>query len=136
MVLRLVIPAYPFVFFFSSRRRHTRCALVTGVQTCALPISTAGIERLRGPISEAIEKVLAPRALVWKNDSSVRLLEGLGSYVEGAEALAGESVLVQEGGLQFAVDVDRSEERRIGKECVGTCRFWWSRLHTQKKNHR
>src|SRR3546814_3759244 len=25
-------------FFFSSRRRHTRCALVTGVQTCALPI--------------------------------------------------------------------------------------------------
>src|SRR3546814_5057535 len=28
------------LFFFSSRRRHTRCALVTGVQTCALPIST------------------------------------------------------------------------------------------------
>src|SRR3546814_2013907 len=28
-------------FFFSSRRRHTRCALVTGVQTCALPISLA-----------------------------------------------------------------------------------------------
>src|SRR3546814_6091325 len=28
------------VFFFSSRRRHTRCALVTGVQTCALPIWT------------------------------------------------------------------------------------------------
>src|SRR3546814_18081925 len=27
-----------FRFFFSSRRRHTRCALVTGVQTCALPI--------------------------------------------------------------------------------------------------
>src|SRR3546814_20625802 len=27
-----------FYFFFSSRRRHTRCALVTGVQTCALPI--------------------------------------------------------------------------------------------------
>src|SRR3546814_15805077 len=36
-------------FFFSSRRRHTRCALVTGVQTCALPISaqqlTTGIKR-------------------------------------------------------------------------------------------
>src|SRR3546814_2534654 len=29
---------YVFWFFFSSRRRHTRCALVTGVQTCALPI--------------------------------------------------------------------------------------------------
>src|SRR3546814_3664595 len=32
-------------FFFASRRRHTRCALVTGVQTCALPIS-AGEEGL------------------------------------------------------------------------------------------
>src|SRR3546814_2150915 len=31
--------SYFLVFFFSSRRRHTRCALVTGVQTCALPIS-------------------------------------------------------------------------------------------------
>src|SRR3546814_6719613 len=30
---------YLVCFFFSSRRRHTRCALVTGVQTCALPIS-------------------------------------------------------------------------------------------------
>src|SRR3546814_2366110 len=29
---------YVVLFFFSSRRRHTRCALVTGVQTCALPI--------------------------------------------------------------------------------------------------
>src|SRR3546814_1804103 len=28
-----------YAFLFSSRRRHTRCALVTGVQTCALPIS-------------------------------------------------------------------------------------------------
>src|SRR3546814_8598531 len=40
-----------FFFFFSSRRRHTSCALVTGVQTCALPIftetaiSAAGITR-------------------------------------------------------------------------------------------
>src|SRR3546814_1747510 len=31
---------YCVIFFFSSRRRHTRCALVTGVQTCALPISS------------------------------------------------------------------------------------------------
>src|SRR3546814_10701367 len=29
---------FMYCFFFSSRRRHTRCALVTGVQTCALPI--------------------------------------------------------------------------------------------------
>src|SRR3546814_5355130 len=34
-------------FFFSSRRRHTICALVTGVQTCALPISAVRSGRLR-----------------------------------------------------------------------------------------
>src|SRR3546814_937536 len=33
----LILYVFSF-FFFSSRRRHTRCALVTGVQTCALPI--------------------------------------------------------------------------------------------------
>src|SRR3546814_2614574 len=39
-ILRLceVYVVYLCFFFFSSRRRHTRCALVTGVQTCALPI--------------------------------------------------------------------------------------------------
>src|SRR3546814_14027128 len=36
-----------FVFFLSSRRRHTRCALVTGVQTCALPILLNGALILR-----------------------------------------------------------------------------------------
>src|SRR3546814_4770111 len=35
-------------FFFSSRRRHTRCALVTGVQTCALPISDTKLARANG----------------------------------------------------------------------------------------
>src|SRR3546814_2436053 len=35
----LVLFGWCIGFFFSSRRRHTRCALVTGVQTCALPIS-------------------------------------------------------------------------------------------------
>src|SRR3546814_9632825 len=40
LFLRCVFVFLLFFFFFSSRRRHTRCALVTGVQTCALPIST------------------------------------------------------------------------------------------------
>src|SRR3546814_3337469 len=40
-----------FSFFCSSRRRHTRCALVTGVQTCALPIlSAAGMIPVVAPI--------------------------------------------------------------------------------------
>src|SRR3546814_6189774 len=45
---------FVFCFFFSSRRRHTRCALVTGVQACALPILVVAldsvdiVERRRG----------------------------------------------------------------------------------------
>src|SRR3546814_5444647 len=43
-------------FFFSSRRRHTRCALVTGVQTCALPICAAYYHSCnRGKRSVAID---------------------------------------------------------------------------------
>src|SRR3546814_5997380 len=45
-------------FFFSSRRRHTRCALVTGVQTCALPIFTfRSVGFLGKLIGEAIEEI-------------------------------------------------------------------------------
>src|SRR3546814_20386573 len=46
-------------FFFSSRRRHTRCALVTGVQTCALPILVA----ISGGIDSTTCAALAVRAL-------------------------------------------------------------------------
>src|SRR3546814_1144638 len=42
LLLRSFVLRLGRVFFFSSRRRHTRCALVTGVQTCALPISEQG----------------------------------------------------------------------------------------------
>src|SRR3546814_6286418 len=44
MICGLVILVHMGVFLFSSRRRHTRCALVTGVQTCALPISTCAAD--------------------------------------------------------------------------------------------
>src|SRR3546814_10027723 len=55
------------LLFFSSRRRHTRCALVTGVQTCALPILTdpsteeltkAGKVRLAGEALAESEQLL------------------------------------------------------------------------------
>src|SRR3546814_7070144 len=42
------------MFFFSSRRRHTRCALVTGVQTCALPISNEAYARKHGLMGRAV----------------------------------------------------------------------------------
>src|SRR3546814_5564817 len=46
-MMYVLVLVYLFcLFFFSSRRRHTRCALVTGVQTCALPILDAIARRL------------------------------------------------------------------------------------------
>src|SRR3546814_4362703 len=51
---------FVFCFFVSSRRRHTRCALVTGVQTCALPISS--IAGSLGLISGGAAGALTPKA--------------------------------------------------------------------------
>src|SRR3546814_4147987 len=48
---------YDWLFFFSSRRRHTRCALVTGVQTCALPISDQ--QRHLATVEQAHQEVAA-----------------------------------------------------------------------------
>ena len=65
--------------------------------------TSAGIERLKPAVEQALTKVLKPRALVWKNDVAVRSLEGLPLYAEPA---FGEVVEVQavEAGLRFAVD--------------------------------
>src|SRR3546814_1709547 len=49
------------VFFFSSRRRHTRCALVTGVQTCALPISWRAIRGRSGLPPQTSRAIAAER---------------------------------------------------------------------------
>src|SRR3546814_1954015 len=49
-------------FFFSSRRRHTRCALVTGVQTCALPIYTLPKAPLQVKAVEAFREKSAGKA--------------------------------------------------------------------------
>src|SRR3546814_5113642 len=56
------------LFFFSSRRRHTRCALVTGVQTCALPIYVAFAPRM-GPWRD--RSILAPARRPWRRDSVI-----------------------------------------------------------------
>src|SRR3546814_16161 len=52
-----------FLLFFSSRRRHTRCALVTGVQTCALPISSSPA---RPALSRVYGSWSAPAPLSWE----------------------------------------------------------------------
>src|SRR3546814_979223 len=117
------------MFFFSSRRRHTRCALGTGVQTCALPIlpGMAYINpRLWGgetPIDYAIWSLNFVAI-----DGKMR---GLFSLLFGASTLLIYERTSARGGAiaplcrRFA----RSDERRVGKECVSTCRSRWSPYH-------
>src|SRR3546814_18847404 len=103
-------------FYFSSRRRHTRCALVTGVQTCALPILSAWIK--------------AGNALLDGVPARPRDLVRGGEAVELDAPV--EETQVHAVAQDIPLDVLRSEARRVGKECVSTCRSRWSPYHENK----
>src|SRR3546814_4966137 len=98
--------SYFLFFFFSSRRRHTRCALVTGVQTCALPISTVEVAQELGISDVAVAKLCA--------------------RLQAPKPPRGYWAHVRSGATPRR---PRSEERRVGKECVSTCRSRWSPYH-------
>lgn len=66
-------------------------------------LGTAGMEAMKPGIQEALVKVAAPRALLWKNDAPVRELEGLPRYVEPAFGEVPAAVEVPEGGVRFQV---------------------------------
>src|SRR3546814_19329219 len=102
------------VCFFSSRRRHTRCALVTGVQTCALPIWArlrSCIARLDGRVREAIvvapiELGLAPSVSVdWS--AAQRLAGRVVAHPAGVEleALSDRKSVVSGKGVSVRVDL-------------------------------
>src|SRR3546814_2687951 len=99
------------VFFFSSIRRHTRCALVTGVQTCALPISATPDQTSRT-----------------SNGWRAGVAGGAGQRTDQGPTgwYTGDLTATRSLG---AHDLARSEERRVGKECVSTCRSRWSPYH-------
>lgn len=67
-------------------------------------ITTAGMERLKDEITDAIAKVVKPRQLWWKNDASVRALENLPSYADLGHGDYGAPPVVREGGLEFELD--------------------------------
>src|SRR3546814_13836186 len=98
-------------FLFSSRILHTRCALVTGVQTCALPI----VQHL---LPSSFLELDAQLVALDVDDGAIAEFE-----VEYPLAHA-------EGGA-----VIRSEDRRVGKECVSTCRARWSPYNKKKKQY-
>lgn len=68
-------------------------------------LNTVGMDRLRDEIVAALEKVLAPRAIVFKNDSSGRRQEQLGDEVEVAYGELPDQVLLEENGVRFVVPV-------------------------------
>src|SRR3546814_11327830 len=73
------------MFLLSSRRRHTRCALVTGVQTCALPILSQieDASRLADSVAGNLNiKVSAKQALLVEDAPSKRL-EMVFAFMEG-----------------------------------------------------
>jgi 23S rRNA (cytosine1962-C5)-methyltransferase len=64
---------------------------------------TVGMESLKDAVVAAVGQVIAPRAMVWKNDSGARELEGLPSYVEAALGEVPDHVEVEENGVRFRV---------------------------------
>jgi len=67
--------------------------------------TTAGMDRLQDIATEAMDKVLKPRSIVWKNDSSARAVEGLADEVRVVGMPVDGPVEVREGALRFAADV-------------------------------
>src|SRR3546814_11416263 len=79
-------------FFFSSRRRHTRCALVTGVQTCALPIYGAQTRWEPEPVTVSFGGVSVPfppfAFLQATADGEAALVEAAQAVIAGAGIIA------------------------------------------------
>lgn len=86
-------------------------------------ISTAGMERLKNEITEALQEVVRPSAILMKNDGKMRQVEGLDSYVEEAYGKVPEVAFLQENGVLFQAPVwdgqktgwfyDHRENRKI-----------------------
>src|SRR3546814_14296853 len=133
-----------FLFFFSSRRRHTRCALVTGVQTCALPICRTEIyyyERADGSADfYTAEGASVRRSLMRTPIDGARLSSGFGMRKhpilgysrmhKGTDFAAPSGTPIYAAG-HGVVDYAgrRSEERRAGKEGVLPVRSRGSHVH-------
>src|SRR3546814_11446097 len=120
------------LIFFSSRRRHTRCALVTGVQTCALPISQEMHLILRdrvrsrgavGHVADEQDSGVAPKFLPqFGGDGAFGIVEidmsmigGIGLDHRGYPSLDRKSVV---SGKSVSVRVDLGGRRIIKKKIL------------------
>src|SRR3546814_12310794 len=126
------------LFFVSSRRRHTRCSLVTGVQTCALPICCTrpcpcGV-RSMAEVNDKAVVAGGPIAGSTANrserlgDEHYLRIESVRKEFDGFVAVDDVTLSIRQGEI-FALLGARSEERRVGKECVSTGRSRWAPDH-------
>src|SRR3546814_7528090 len=110
------------LLFCSSRRRQKSGALVTGVQTCALPICATALE-----FAFALPVVL----LLIVGMFEVAVIMFVNVSVEGALREAARFGITGEAPAGVTRE-QRSEERRVGLECVSTCRSRWSTYHSKQ----
>src|SRR3546814_21111409 len=128
------------LLFFSIRRRHTRCALVTGVQTCALPISprmaSAGPETRRAVHLRRRRISTSFPCLDHGQDARYTGAMGMVVYLFALALIGAVMPLAYDqvatllgrlgdwwngiGGGGQGVVIARSEERRVGEECGKT----------------
>src|SRR3546814_19105893 len=113
-----------YFFFFSSRRRHTRCALVTGVQTCALPIYEHVLVKVELTNDAADLAVDDTKFWIVRPRIGLGGVSGLNTLLSGAYIGLdlGHSHEDRSKFVGLEVPPARSEERRAGTECVSTCR--------------
>src|SRR3546814_6101138 len=115
-----------FFFFVSSVRRHTRCALVTGVQTCALPILILR-QRFTANVVNAMSDTTQQELKAGERETTTRPAT-FWQNLSGALTGHGERRLFGRRGTNTE-QVKRSEERRVGTESVSTSRSRWSPYH-------
>ncbi|MFI4968454.1 MAG: class I SAM-dependent rRNA methyltransferase [Gammaproteobacteria bacterium] len=72
-------------------------------EVLVVQITTAGMERMKADVVAALEKVIGPAAILLRNDSGIRELEGLPLYTETALGTVPDSVQVEEHGFKFEV---------------------------------
>ncbi len=77
---------------------------------CVVQIATAGMERLKPQIQEAVLQVFNCDTLLFKNDGAAREQEGLPLYVEAAKGRLDQLGLVVEGGLRFSVPLAEGQK--------------------------
>src|SRR3546814_3011795 len=127
--LCLVIILFVF-FFFSSRRRHTSCALVTGVQTCALPIFCRLQSRaaVRGDAQGADRRL--GRGERCRVRAGLAVAAGLVfSETRRGHASGGGARMQGNPGVARHIHVGRASCR---ESSVRTCRSWWAPAHLKK----